>query len=143
MNTQRQPLKQAHPLHPISGISRRAFLATTLAPAALAACSRNDEKDDAADPAVKEPLFTISLAQWSLHKFLRAGTLDHLDFPAYAKDEFGIDAVEYVNSFFNKKNADASNSEHRERCDNAGVQSLLTMCDGEGNLGDANERKRP
>lgn len=142
MNTHCRPTQSTPPFNPLCGISRRAFLATTLATAALAACSRNDEKDATADPAVKEPLFTISLAQWSLHKSLRAGTLDHLDFPAYAKDEFGIDAVEYVNSFFKKKNDDAYTSELRKRCDDVGVQSLLIMCDGEGNLGDANELKR-
>jgi hypothetical protein len=36
----------------------------------------------------------ISLAEWSLHRALYGGRLDHLDFPAKAKKEFGISAVE-------------------------------------------------
>ncbi len=41
-----------------------------------------------------------SLAEWSPHRALYDGRLDHLDFPAKAKNEFGIAAVEYVNGFF-------------------------------------------
>ena len=51
-------------------------------------------------PLGPEPLFGISLAQWSLHKALYDGELDNLDFPRVARREYGIDAVEYVNSFF-------------------------------------------
>jgi hypothetical protein len=42
----------------------------------------------------------ISLAEWSLRGALYGGRLDHLDFPAKAKKDFGISAVEYVNGFF-------------------------------------------
>src|SRR3989337_1329486 len=41
----------------------------------------------------------LSLAEWSLHRTIREGKLDHLNFPAKAK-EFGISAVEYVNGLF-------------------------------------------
>ncbi|MEL7339931.1 MAG: sugar phosphate isomerase/epimerase, partial [Bacteroidota bacterium] len=51
-----------------------------------------------ADPA--DIFFDISLAEWSLHKTLFEGKITNLDFPAIAKNEFGIDAVEYVNQFF-------------------------------------------
>jgi L-ribulose-5-phosphate 3-epimerase len=129
------------PVPPLASLSRRAFLASSLAAAALAACSKNDAKDASASSA-KEPLFTISLAQWSLNRTIKSGVLDHLDFPAYTKEEFGIDAVEYVNSFFKKKNDAAYNNELRKRCDDAGVQSLLIMCDHEGNLGDPDQLKR-
>ncbi|SVC92329.1 uncharacterized protein METZ01_LOCUS345183, partial [marine metagenome] len=44
--------------------------------------------------------FKISLAEWSLHRSLQSGDIDHLDFYSIAKNEFGISAVEYVNSFF-------------------------------------------
>jgi hypothetical protein len=36
----------------------------------------------------------ISLAEWSLHRALHGGKLDHLDFPAKAKKEFGISATD-------------------------------------------------
>lgn len=90
----------------------------------------------------REPLFTISLAQWSLHKTLFAGELDHLDFPRAARADFGIDAVEYVNAFFKEKNSAAYVAELNKRCDAEGVASLLIMCDGEGALGDPDAAAR-
>ena len=48
----------------------------------------------------------ISLAEWSLHRALHTGKLDHLDFPAKARKDFGISAVEYVNGFFGGKKMD-------------------------------------
>ena len=53
-----------------------------------------------------DPLFRISLAQWSLHRMLFAGDLDTLDFPRFTADTFGIEAVEYVNLFFKDKRYD-------------------------------------
>ena len=50
--------------------------------------------------------FKISLAEWSLHRELYSKKIDHLDFISLAKTEFGIDAVEYVNSFFFEKAED-------------------------------------
>jgi L-ribulose-5-phosphate 3-epimerase len=88
-------------------------------------------------------LFKISLAEWSLHRTIRAGQLDHLDFARAAKREFGLDAVEYVNQFFADKADDPSYiDEMRRRAEGEGVRSLLIMIDAEGNLGDVNERER-
>ncbi len=91
----------------------------------------------------KKDLFTISLAEWSLHRALFAGEMTNLDFPKTARQTFGIDAVEYVNTFFKDKARDmAYLRELKARCDGEGVQSVLIMCDGEGNLGDPDEAKR-
>jgi sugar phosphate isomerase/epimerase len=93
--------------------------------------------------AETEPLFKISLAEWSLHKTLFAGKLDNLDFAKTAKQEFGIDAVEYVNQFFADKGNDKKYlAELKQRADDLGVKSLLIMIDREGNLGDPNDEKR-
>jgi sugar phosphate isomerase/epimerase len=112
--------------------------------AALAARSEAppEPKAPLPKPAQPEPLFRISLAQWSLHKALYAGALDHLDFPRTAKQDYGIDAVEYVNAFFKKKADAAYVKELKKRCDDLAVRSLLIMCDGEGNLGDPDDAKR-
>jgi len=91
----------------------------------------------------KTPLFSISLAQWSLHRTLREKKLDPLDFPKAAKDDYGIFAVEYVNQFYkDKKKDDAYVAELKKRCGDLGVKSVLIMCDNEGALGDADEKKR-
>ena len=86
--------------------------------------------------------FSISLAQWSLHRTLRRGEITNLDFPMVAKG-FGIDAIEYVNSFFKDQAMDWKYlRELKRRCDDQGVRSLLIMCDGEGRLGDPDQEQR-
>jgi hydroxypyruvate isomerase len=42
----------------------------------------------------------ISLAEWSIHRSLDSGILKAENFAAIAKNDFGISAVEYVNSFY-------------------------------------------
>ena len=91
----------------------------------------------------KSNLFEISLAEWSLHRALQSGKIDHLDFYSVAKNELNISAVEYVNSFFFDKAKDKKYlNEMKQRADDLGVQSLLIMCDNEGNLGDPDSKKR-
>lgn len=88
------------------------------------------------DRAVVEPELQISLAQWSLHRAFFGGELDHLDFPRVARREFGLHAVEYVNTFFkDKAQDDAYLGTMRRRAKDEGVRSLLIMVDGEGALG--------
>jgi sugar phosphate isomerase/epimerase len=90
-----------------------------------------------------EPLFRISLAEWSLHRTLFGGKLDNLDFAKTAKNDFGIDAVEYVNQFFKDKAKDQKYlAEMKRRAGDLGVRSLLIMIDDEGALGDADESGR-
>jgi sugar phosphate isomerase/epimerase len=90
-----------------------------------------------------EPLFRISLAEWSLHRELQSGKLTNMQFPETARNRFGIDAVEYVNSFWKDKARDAAYlRELKGRCSDLGVRSLLIMCDGEGHLGDPDAGKR-
>lgn len=119
-------------------LDRRSFLAASTA---LAAAMMINPRAALARPAA-EPLFKISLAQWSLHRALYAKQLDHLDFPKMAKETFGIDAVEYVNAFFAKPLTDAHVKELDKRCKDLGVTSVLIMCDGEGDLGDPDEKSR-
>ena len=87
--------------------------------------------------------FKISLAEWSLHRALNSKEIDHLDFAAIAKNDFSINAIEYVNSFFfNHAKDNAYLIEMKNRADDHGVKSLLIMCDNEGNLGEREEKKR-
>jgi L-ribulose-5-phosphate 3-epimerase len=112
-------------------------------------------------PSTARP--SISLAQWSLHRTffgasfgpgLRSafqadpdsvlqGERHPLEFPTMARDLFGIDAVEYVNTFFYAHASDASYlGELKTRADDAGVRSLLIMCDALGSTGDADPEAR-
>ena len=64
-------------------LDRRGFLKTTaVAGAALGLSAASAPSAWTAES--KMPLFEISLAEWSLHRTLRAGKLDNLDFPATA-----------------------------------------------------------
>ena len=91
----------------------------------------------------KQELFKISLAEWSLHRELFSKKIDHLDFISLAKTEFGISAVEYVNSFFFEKARDRKYlNKMKSRANDHDVKSLLIMCDNEGNLGDPDKNKR-
>lgn len=90
-----------------------------------------------------DPRIKISLAQWSLHRALRAGTLDHLDFPQKAAESFGIYGVEYVNQFFKDKATDTGYlAEMNKRCGDLGVKQLLIMIDLEGGLAEPDEHTR-
>lgn len=91
-----------------------------------------------------QPLFKISLAQWSLNKAFFAGTLDTLDFARIARENYGIEAIEYVNQFYFDTLGDKLVAELRKRADNEGVVSNLIMVDREGDLGnpDATARQK-
>ena len=89
-----------------------------------------------------EPLYKISLAEWSINRPLFGGRMQHLDFAKIAKS-VGIQAIEYVNQFFKDKAKDtAFLKEMNTRAQGEGVTQVLIMCDGEGNLGDPDPAKR-
>ena len=127
-----------------SGFNRRQFIAASGAIGAAAASSNLLSAGEFAPSNTSDdPLFKISLAQWSLHRALKGGKLDNLDFAKVSKEEFGIEAVEYVNQFFKDKAEDGKYlADMKKRCDDLGVKSVLIMIDVEGALGDADKKKR-
>ncbi|WP_109098025.1 sugar phosphate isomerase/epimerase [Aquimarina sp. AU58] len=87
--------------------------------------------------------FKISLAQWSLHRSLRSGKLSTFDFPAKAKNDFDIHAVEYVNQFFIDKAKDHKYlKELKQRTSDLNVENVLIMVDAEGELGNQDKKAR-
>ncbi|HEX4613748.1 MAG TPA: sugar phosphate isomerase/epimerase family protein [Urbifossiella sp.] len=122
-------------------LSRRAFLQHTAAAAAVGASARFAAGQDSA-----RPLFDISLAQWSHHRAFRAAGADRKDplkFAEITRKDYGIAAVEYVNQFYQSKKADdAYLRDLKKVADDNQVRSVLIMCDGEGNLGNPDERGR-
>jgi len=124
--------------------TRRELLhGAALAGAALGLGRPAAAQDEELVGAIQSPPFRISLAEWSLNRALFSGEMTHLDFPARTKSEFGIEAVEYVNRFFMDKARDeAYLAELDKRCQDAGVKSLLIMCDGEGQLAHADAAAR-
>jgi sugar phosphate isomerase/epimerase len=87
--------------------------------------------------------YKISLAEWSLHRGLSNKTITNMDFPRIAKETYGLDAVEYVSTFFRDKAEDMDYlTKLKNECDKYGVKSLLIMVDGEGNLADTSAAAR-
>jgi sugar phosphate isomerase/epimerase len=95
--------------------------------------------------------FSISLAQWSLHRYFRRwtpdgytdGEADPIDFPQITRNEFGIEGLEFVNTFyFEKIDETGYLSELKNRCDAEGMKNQLIMVDAEGNLGDPDTESR-
>lgn len=150
--------------------TRREFLVKSAgAGVAVLAGSCGSQERSSEEPAVvapREPLFKISLAQWSLHlglfgsdpgetygweEFGRivktddyptvlAGDIDPLDFATVARRDFGIDAVEYTNLFyFDRARDERYIAELKKRADDEGVRNVLIMCDAEGDLGDTDQ----
>ena len=93
--------------------------------------------------ASAKPWFEISLAEFSLAGSLFSGKLKNMDFPAKAKNDFGINAVEYVSMFWADKAKDqAYLSELKQRTSDLGVTNVLIMVDNEGDLGASDATKR-
>jgi L-ribulose-5-phosphate 3-epimerase len=124
-------------------MKRRTFLGLS-AIASGSLCLPGCSSLDAMFGGSKVP-FKISLAQWSWHRRLRGQQqpkMDNLDFAANAR-KFGVEAVEYVNQFFMDKAEDTSYlAQMKKRAKDNGVESVLIMCDGEGNLGDPDSQRR-
>ena len=83
-----------------------------------------------------QPRFKISLAEWSFHRAYENKEWTNMDFPKTAK-KYGLDAVEYVSTFFDGKGEDNDYlTKLKAECARNGVKSLLIMVDDEGDLGD-------
>lgn len=124
-----------HPIEQPEPRTRRDFVRISVALTGLVAVGRIPGL------GASEPMYPISLAQWSLHRALYDGRLDPLEFPRVTRAEYGLKAVEYVNSFYRDLPAGWI-SELKSRCESEGVRSLLIMCDGEGRIGDPDPAAR-
>jgi len=118
---------------------RRMFLA--LAAAAVYRVSKGAFRRSVA--AATKPPFKISLAEWSLNKTIRAGKITNMDFPRVAKNDFGIDCIEFVDQFFADKAQDTAYlTQLKQRAEDLGVAMGLIMIDTNGPLGVKSQRTR-
>lgn len=130
--------------------SRRIFLkkfgygCTSLAVLGTIGCNNQNKKTmEPNSSETTELFFKISLAQWSLHRSFEAKTLKVEDFAAIAKDQFQIEAVEYVSSLYREHGGNESYFQNlNQRAVDVGVKNLLIMVDEEGDLGDSDKTKR-
>ena len=73
----------------------------------------------------------ISLAQWALVDEIRAGKWKNLDFPRIAREDFGLNGIEFVNTLFEVPTVDYLNVLKQNAKDH-GVKMVLIMVDAEG-----------
>jgi len=117
--------------------SRRELIAGAAIALATSSCLTTSNKKKA---------LKLSLAQYSFHRSLfgRDGykKMAALDFPKVTKS-LGINAVEYVGTFFPDRKPDmAFSKEMLKRSKDYGVKNLLIMVDRNGDLGDPDKAKR-
>ena len=135
-------------------MKRREFIQNSLA-AGLGAtafgsfATFNHKMSHLSSPSLATPFFKLSLAQWSLHKAIQNGELNPYDFAAKAR-ELGFEGIEYVSQLYTdvmksknksaalKKFIKTSTAKAKEN----GVENLLIMIDGEGDLAVRSARKR-
>lgn len=114
-------------------MNRRHFLSTVPAAAAAGAIAFPVQ-------AQGKPL-KISLAQWSLHKAIQSRLISNLDFPRIARQQFGIEGLEFVNQLWEAPTERYITTLRRNMRDH-GSTGVLIMCDGEGNMGSPDRAER-
>lgn len=117
-----------------AGSNRRSFLAASLASGALLGLKLAQTQALGALAGVAGD-FKLSLAEWSLHRALFAHKITNLDFPKLAREQYGVEGLEFVNQFFMDK---AHDSEYlkdlKTRANDHGLTCVLIMIDGEGDM---------
>ncbi|MUH37269.1 sugar phosphate isomerase/epimerase [Zobellia amurskyensis] len=122
----------------------------------VAACKETKKSEKTTDAtsemeeAIVEPFFKLSLAQWSIHRMIKEDGVDPYTFAEKAKN-WGFSGLEYVSQLYNPELADAgysdeamaafvekSNAEAKKH----GMQNVLIMIDGQGNLAVSDEKER-
>jgi len=73
----------------------------------------------------------ISLAQWALVEEIRAGKWKNLDFPRIAREDFGLNGIEFVNTLFEVPTEGYLKKLKKNAADQ-GVTMVLVMVDDEG-----------
>lgn len=120
----------------------------------LSSCKNNNAQEEPVLAVTEETnedlFFKLSLAQWSLNEPIFAGELDPMDF-AQKANEYGFEGIEYVNQFYTPLFKDAEDPKAalqsvldtlKAKSEKYGVQNVLIMVDGEGDLATNNEAER-
>ncbi len=108
-------------------MNRRQWLAA--APAAFAVSAAQQAQD------------RISLAQWSFNRSFRAGVWKNLDMPRIVREKAGLDALEFVNQFFENPTLGYLRRLKKSLAD-AGVTPVLIMVDDEDPTAGTDARER-
>ncbi len=87
--------------------------------------------------------FHIGIQEYTFHRWLKSGKLNHLDYPALVKKELGISYVEYWNRPFDGKHTSRKYmGELANRTRNDGIQNVLILVDEKHELDHADKAER-
>jgi len=95
-------------------------------------------------PAAQAPgqkKLKISLAEWSIHKAIGSRMITNLDFPRIAREQFGIEGLEFVNQLWEAP-TDGYIRRLKNNMRNTGTKAVLIMIDSEGNMGSPEKAER-
>ncbi|HEX9828398.1 MAG TPA: sugar phosphate isomerase/epimerase family protein [Flavobacteriaceae bacterium] len=113
------------------------------------ACGENKKeqpKEEMVEAEVQStPFFKLSLAEWSIHKFILEQNGDPFLFASMAKD-MGFEGLEYVSGLYTKEiealGFDKTIDSLKTMSEINGMHNVLIMIDGEGDLADPNVEVR-
>lgn len=122
-------------------MNRRKFLenAAAIGAAGIIAPSSIYKLNEMTTPALQKD--DISLAQWALVEEMRAGKWKNLDFPRIAREDFGLNGIEFVNTLFEVPTAGYL-KKLKQNAATHGVTMVLIMVDDEGDGCEATKEGR-
>lgn len=115
-------------------MNRRNFLEFSVTLGAAGLVSPSLLKNDLMTETKSPPRDDISIAQWALVEEIRAGKWKNLDFPRIAREDFGVNGIEFVNTLFEVPTEDYL-KKLKQNAKDHGITMVLIMCDAEGDGG--------
>ncbi len=137
-------------------IQRSAQIGITVLLLGIYACKQNPKKEITDTNAMEnmeieaEPVFKISLAQWSIHRMIRDEGMDPYLFAEKAKS-WGFSGLEYVSQLYGEELKAANSSKEamdkfversKAESEKHGLENLIIMIDHEGDLSAADPAER-
>ena len=111
--------------------SRRSFIQKTVLLGAAGMLAPAMDLQSKVMPTMHMTHDDISLAQWALVQEIREGKWETLDFARIAREDFGLNGIEFVNTLFEVPTVNYLN-QLKKNADDHGVTMVLIMVDAEG-----------
>src|SRR6188474_1438423 len=113
-------------------MERRKFIGSSIALGAAGIISPSIfKKDIMSENRSIEKKDDISIAQWALVEEIRAGKWKNLDFPRIAREDFGLNGIEFVNTLFESP-TETYLKKLKQQAEDYGTTMVLIMVDEEG-----------
>jgi L-ribulose-5-phosphate 3-epimerase len=116
---------------PMKHITRRNFIEKSVVMGAAGIAAPSLLKATAMEPTPRQIKDDISLAQWALVDEVKAGKWKTLDFAKIARNDFGLNGIEFVNTLLEVP-TEGYLRRLKKNADDNGVTMVLIMVDDEG-----------